>query len=225
VSLVQSFVDSLCVFRERSRGKRAPRVSLPCNQVVLCNEVKGASIRKRVCLCLALLTGNAATARARSQPLPAEACLLPAPLLSKHISGSTHHCVCVLVYCGVCTTEGYQKRPKLGLYGESGVECSVEGAQTDVRERGPGSASSATEARQACVARERLSGGVRCAAVATPAFTLRCRFLDFMCVMFEGIEPVCPGLRSVYAAFASLPPTKHINLRKTEPPSLLISRC
>lgn len=30
-------------------------------------------------------------------------------------------------------TESDLKRPKLRLYGESGVECAVEGAQTDVQ--------------------------------------------------------------------------------------------
>jgi hypothetical protein len=30
-------------------------------------------------------------------------------------------------------TKGDLKRPKLRLYGESGVECAVEGAQTDVQ--------------------------------------------------------------------------------------------
>lgn len=37
-------------------------------------------------------------------------------------------CVCDAVKAGV--TEGYLERPKLRLYGESGVECTVEGAQT-----------------------------------------------------------------------------------------------
>jgi hypothetical protein len=43
--------------------------------------------------------------------------------------------LCVYV-CGsvrVGATEGDLKRSKLRLYGESGVECAVEGALTDVR--------------------------------------------------------------------------------------------
>lgn len=68
----------------------------------------------------------------------------------------------------VVCTEMYQERPKLGLYGESGVRCSVEGAQTDVRERGPGSASSAHMSAKHALLGNALVGVAVCE-IATPA--------------------------------------------------------
>ena len=133
---------------------RAPSACLLWNNVALYQQVKAAR-KGSVVPCFVDRQRQACAANHH----PRSRCS-PHSFSCKHKSCLTHH----FVYTR-CRSDlyrrGYRKRPKLGLYGESGVRCGVEGAQTGVRERGPGSASSATAARQACVARERLSGGIR----------------------------------------------------------------
>lgn len=153
---VVAFVVFVCISGRSWRRMRAPSACLPWNNVALHQQVKAAR-KGSVVPCFVDRQRQACAANHH----PRSRCS-PHSFSCKHNSCLTHHFV--YIGCrGSLYKRGYRKRPKLGLYGESGVRCGVEGAQTGVRERGPGSASSAASRRQGRVAREPFSGGIQCA--------------------------------------------------------------